>query len=51
MYIKKVKITKDGITKEVEAKDVKDYVANGWQEIKEAFPFNSTNPYNNTYKK
>lgn len=44
--IKKIKVTKGGVTKEIEATLEKDYVANGWKVVKA-----TANPYMNNYIK
>lgn len=50
MDIKKIKVTKDGVTKEVYARQEKDYVKNGWEVIRpNVNPFNIN--YTNTYNK
>lgn len=44
MEIKKIKVMKDGVIKEIYARQEKDYVKNGWVVV------NSTiNPFNNAY--
>lgn len=45
MTQEKVKIQKGGQVKTINKKDLKDFVASGWQEIKTA---NATNPFANT---
>ena len=45
MEIKKIKVMKDGVTKEIYARQEKDYVKNGWVVVNDI----STNPFNATY--
>ena len=50
MEIKTIKVSKNGVTKEIYARQEKDYVKNGWSVVKSTpNPFNST--YSNTYNK
>lgn len=45
MEIKKIKVSKGSITKEIEARQEKEYVKNGWIVIKQ---IDNTNPFLNT---
>lgn len=48
MEIKRIKVLKDGVIKEIDEKDVKNYVAVGWTVYEEhANPFKTT--YSNAY--
>ena len=50
MEIKKIKVSKNGVTKEIYARQEKDYVKNGWVVVREnENPFNTN--YSSTYKK
>lgn len=39
-YNEKVKVRKDGVTKEIQKKDLPDYIKLGWQEVKDYFEVN-----------
>ena len=45
MEIKKIKVSKGVVTKEIDARQEKDYAKNGWVVVKEVA---NTNPFANT---
>ena len=46
MEIKTIKVSKNGVTKEIYARQEKDYVKNGWKVVTD-----TTNPFNYNYTK
>lgn len=44
MEIKKIKVSKNGVTKEIYARQEKDYVKNGWVVVSD-----NVNPFETTY--
>lgn len=51
MEIKMIKVQKGLVTKEVEARQEKDYVKNGWTVIKNVNPFEQRTNLNSPYGK